>query len=511
MPFLAFAAWLAVFPEAFATERTVVVVNDVTDPSSLDPHREFDASSENIVNQIFDCLVRFSEEGAVLPALAESWKRIDEKTFEFRLRSGVRFHNGEVFDAEAVRFSLTRQLDPKRPAPNAGLLGMLEGAEVIDSRTVRIKTSRIDESLLIRLLMLVRILPPRYLKEVGDEGFARNPIGTGPFVFVRWEKGDRIELAANPDYRIPEPPKIERLVFRFLARDKQLGEFLAGGVDLLTDLSGLDTGRVSRNPRTRVVKAMEVSALTLMFNSRKEPFSDERVREAVLAAIDRKELIRYGAKGNAVALRGFTVPGEAGYDPRIESPAFDISRAKRLLREAGVKEGREIRIQSREEVKDFCRVLALQLREVGLLPTCYFVSQERQFVELALPKQKDPDAVWDGDLVLAHRVNPTLHVYFPYSIVLHSKSVFGLVQEPELDALLERMASSVDPSEQVKLASRLEEAVVRGSWVASVVQMIRPYGVSSRVRYKPFLSGMLDFRGIEVVGNQAASYRTTRR
>ncbi len=127
---------------ANAAARPVVVVNDVTDPVSLDPHREFDASSDNVVNQIFDGLVRLTADGKVAAALAVSWRRIDPLTMEFLLRRGVAFHDGEPFTADAVVFSVARQLDARSPAPNAGLLCPIVGAEAVGTGPFRFKAGR---------------------------------------------------------------------------------------------------------------------------------------------------------------------------------------------------------------------------------------------------------------------------------------------------------------------------------------------------------------------------------
>jgi peptide/nickel transport system substrate-binding protein len=487
------AALLLAAHTGAAEPRRLVVVNDVADPVSLDPHREFDASSDNVVNQLFDGLVRFSENGDIQPALAESWRRVDDQTLEFKLRPGVRFHNGEPCDAEAVRFSVARQMDPKSPAPNAALLGSLE-AVVVDPLTVRLKTKGTDAVLLNKLPMFVKVLPPKYLKEVGEEGFAKHPVGTGPFQFAEWKRGDRIELKRNPSYWLGGAPKVDELVFRFLPRDEQLKALLEGRVDLLTDLSGLDTLRVARNPGTKVLKFKDLYALTLLFNTRKKPFADARLRRAVVHAINKRDLIQYGAKGNGEALSGLTMPGEFGHNPDLPGYAFDRAAARRLLREAGLPTGFALRLQSREEDKDFAKIIASQLEEVGIAVDSYLVSQQRQFDELVRPKLAGGDHVWDGDIALVHYVDPTVHSYFPHSILVYSKGPYSMVKEAAFDELFLTMTSTIDLKEQERLARELEALDFRECWSLSLLQLVRPYGARARVDYKPFLTGMLDFR-----------------
>lgn len=477
--------------------RILTVVNDVAEPVSLDPHRQFDASSENIINQIFDGLVRFSEDGRIEPALAESWRRVDERTMEFKLRPGVRFHNGEPFDAEAVRFSLARQLDPKNPAPNAALLGSVE-VEVVDELTVRLRTQVPDGVLLNKLPLFVRIVPPRHIRAKGDRAFAERPIGTGPFMFERRVPKERIELKANPSYWMPGAPRVGGVTFVFLPLAEQLKALISGRVDMVTDLSGLDTMAVAKNPATRVLKAKNFYAVSLLFNTRKKPFSDARARRAVVHALDRTALIRYGAKGNAVPLKGLTMDGEFGHNPKVVGYPHDLARAKALLAEAGFGQGLKIKVQVREEIGNFGKIIAAQLAKAGIEADAYVVSQQRQFEELAYPKIKPGVPPWDGDIAVAHYVDPMVHSYFPYSIILYSKSPYSLVDEPAFDEIFLRMSSSLDPAEQQRLGQEAEELVSKECWSVSLLQFLRPYGLRRGVRYAPHVTGMLDFRTVEM-------------
>lgn len=472
----------------------LVVVNDVTDPVSLDPHREFDASSDNIVNQIFDGLVRLSPRGDIEPALAESWSRLDDLTVEFRLRRGVRFHDGEPLTAEAVRFSFLRQTDPARPAPNAGLIAELAEVQVVDEWTVRLKTHKPDGLLLNKLPMFFKILPPAYLKQVGESGFAAKPVGTGPYRFVRWEKGREIELEAAPGYWMAGRPSIRRLIFRFVPTARQVDALISGEVDMLTDLSGLDTLRVARAPGNRVMKAEGIYAVSLIPNSRKPPFADLRARRALAHLINPDELIRYAAKGNGRRLSGFTVPGQFGHHPAIAGYELDKSRAAKLLREAGLKPGATIKVLVREEIRSFGLVLVSQLKRGGLDAKLETASQEQIYQSVVRPNLDPSLPPWDGDILMTHFVDPTAHAYFPYMIFVHSKGPYSLVSDPRFDALFGEMSLSLSPDRQKELCFQLDEMVFEQALAFSPVQMIRPLGIKKNLRYEPYIAGMLDFR-----------------
>ena len=480
---------------AAAKEGFLSVVADVADPVSLDPHREFDASSDNVVNQLFDGLLRLSAEGEVEPALAVAWRRIDDRTLELDLREGVTFHDGEPFTAEAVRFSLRRQLDPAKPAPNAGLLAGLLDVEVVGPLRVRLKTAGPDGVLLNKLPMFVKVLPPKYFERVGEGGFAEHPVGTGPFAFVSWERGRSIELEANPKYW-GGAPKVGRLSFVFLPRERQLPALLEGRVDMLTDLSGLDTLAVARDPELRVVKAKGFYTVSFLFNTLRGPFADARVRRAAAHAINTRDLIRYGGKGNGEPLAQLTIPGEFGFSPAVAPYPYDPETARRLLREAGYPKGLKVRVLARAEVSNYAKVMAGQLRAVGIDTAIEVGSQETVFQKLVVPNLDPKAAPFDGDLVITHYVDPTAHVYFPYSILVHSKGPYSLVRSPEFDGIFDEMVRTLEPEAQRALCAKLAEVVHRDALALSFVQVVRPLGLRRDVRYEPQITGMLEFRGV---------------
>lgn len=485
---------LAIPAAAAGASDRLVVINDVTDPVSLDPHREFDASSDNVVNQIFDGLVRLSPQGQIEPALAESWVRIDDLTVEFRLRAGVSFHDGEPFTAEAVRFSFLRQTDPTQPAPNASLMSSLVEVQVLNDRVVRLKTSTPDGLLLNKLPMFFKILPPAYLKRVGDRGFAEKPVGTGPYRFVRWERGRQIELEANPNYWMPGRPAVPSLIFRFIPTARQLDALLAGEADMLTDLSGLETIRVARTRENRVMKTESIYAVSLIPNSRRPPFSDVRARRALAHLMDADELIRYAAKGNGRRLAGFTVPGQFGHHPAVSGYEHDKHRAARLLREAGLKPGVRIKVLVREEIRSFGLVLVTQLKRGGIDAELETASQEQIYQKIVRPNLDPSLPAWNGDILITHYVDPTAHAYFPYMIFVHSKGPYSLARDAEFDALFEEMTRTVPADRQKELCFRLEEMVLDKALAISPVQVIRPFGIKKNLRYEPYVAGMLDFR-----------------
>src|SRR3989344_5745585 len=170
------------FPLRLQASR-LVVCDDVMPPLTLDPHKEFAEKNHILLQQIYEGLVRFDAEGRIEPALAVSWTRIDALRMRFKLREGVRFHNGDPFTANSVRFTVERYLDPKTGFPALGFISSLDRAEVVDELTVDLITHYPDGLLLNRLAGFILIVPEEHVRKAGDTALNDAPVGTGPFVF----------------------------------------------------------------------------------------------------------------------------------------------------------------------------------------------------------------------------------------------------------------------------------------------------------------------------------------
>ncbi|TPW19266.1 MAG: hypothetical protein FD126_2856 [Elusimicrobia bacterium] len=223
------------------------------------------------------------------------------------------------------------------------------------------------------------------------------------------------------------------------------------------------------------------------------PFADPRLRQAAAHAVDARDLIRYGGMGNADALGTLTIPGEACYDPGPGPYAHDLSASRRLL---GAGKRVKIRVLVRAEVSSFAKVLLHQLKEAGFDAEVEFGSQETVFRKVVRPNLDPSAPAFDGDLVITHYVDPTAHVYFPYSILVHSKGPYSLVRDPEFDALFETMIRTLEPGHQQALCRDLAALVHRKCLALSALQVIRPVASRRGLRYEPQVTGMLEFRDV---------------
>lgn len=467
---------------ARAEPGTLRVCDDVAAPLTLDPLREFSEKNHTIVQQIFDGLVRFDPDGRIEPALAVSWTRLDPLTTEFKLRPGVKFHDGEPFDAEAVRYSLERFSDPKGGFPGAGFLNSIEKVDVSDPLMVRVKTKFPDGILLHRLAGLVSVVPPRYIAEKGEDYFASHPIGTGAFRFIGLD-GSRLELRANSPYW-RGAPGYATLVFEFLPVSMQVERLRRGNVDVVTELPGTDTLKIMRGGKARVVKKESYYTAGSSINVSSGPLSDVRVRRALNYAIDREALVRYDLLGNGRPLATLTMDGEIGHDSRLRPYPYDPRLARELLREAGYPSGLRFAGVVKAQGQRTMQVIASQWRKVG--------------VELTTTLTTDATVIQDirsrpWDLTFGNCSDPMSHSFFVQSIFLSSLSPFSITRDRKYDELLGRMVAALDPVEQQKRGEELDDYVYDQALSFFTYKRIRTYGVRRGVVFVPSVTGMPRF------------------
>lgn len=480
---LALAAILAVGVAA-ATEpkargRRLRVCDDVVPPLTLDPAKEFSEKNHTIVQQIFEGLVRFDPEGRIEPALAVSWTRIDPLTVEFKLRENVRFHNGEPFDAESVRISIERLMDPKR-FPAAGFLSSIERVESAGSSRVRIKTKFPDGLLLHRLAGFVTIVPPKYLSERGEERLAVQPIGTGPFRFVRAEPG-RIVLAANPEHWAKRVQRFDVLEFLFLPVEGQVDGLLDGEVDIVTELPGTQTLRVMRSRHAMIVKKESFYTPASSWNCKSGPLADVRVRRAINLAVNREQLVRYDLLGNGRPLATLTMPGELGHASDLRPYPFDFAEARRLLKEAGHEKGFSLKALVKVQGMRTFKIIERQIARLGIRVDITPTTDGAAMADM----QK---ASWDW--IFAGCPDPLSHSFFVQFIFLSSLSPFSVTKDARYDELLASMVAALDPGEQERRGREIDHYMYDQALSLFTYQRIKTYGVRQGVHFTPSITGM---------------------
>ncbi|WP_371077102.1 MULTISPECIES: ABC transporter substrate-binding protein [unclassified Sinorhizobium] len=360
---------------AFAAGK--LVVSSPQDPGSWDPIDTFLVNWASVATNIFDGLTYRGPDLKLVPGLATSWEELDQgKRIRFKLREGVKFHNGEPFDAAAVKFSFDRLLGPEgAKGPQQSNYNTIASVEVIDDKTVDFHLKAPDPVLLTKLASYgAMIVPPKYIQEKGDDYFNAHPVGTGPFKFVSYEPKVNIQLAANSDYW-GGAPKLSELEYRFIAEPATaIAELQAGRVDLVIPPT-IPIGMIPTiqgDSKLEVVTSPGPTVYALRFNTRDGITKDPRVRKALILGVDRDAIINSVLAGQASPIASFQGKLSFGYDPAMKPLPYDPEQAKALLKEAGVAPGAEVQIDLRGNEATFIEVaqaIAAYLQVIGINAT----------------------------------------------------------------------------------------------------------------------------------------------
>lgn len=483
---LAALAGLSARPVAAApSARTLIVCDDVEDAPSLNPYQIFSEKTLTILQQTLEGLVRFSAGGEIEPALAVSWERLDDLRTRFHLRKGVVFHNGEPFDARSVKFSLEAYVAPETHYPGYGFVETITEVRLVDDLTVDVVTNRPDGLLLNRLAAWAHIVPRKYYQEVGAEGFARHPVGTGPFEFASWERGQRIVFSANRRYWMEGFPRVAGLEFVFLPSDRQVEALLEGKIDLLLHLPGTRTMEVQSSTSAYVLKKPTFYTVVGNFNLSRKSLSNKDVRKALNMALDRKALVRYDLLGNGVPVASVTLPGEFGHNAALKPYSYDPTAAKRLLSAAGYPDGLTLKLLLKVNSLRAGKIITKQWEAIGVRTEITLMTDAKIF-ELMKDKSR-----WD--MMIADCPDPMYHSFFIMSIFLGSRSPFSLSPAPGFDERIEKVVSALDPVQQRAEAEGLD-AYIHSEYLAIPTYLRnRTYGLRDGTVFTPYTSGMPHF------------------
>ncbi|MNJ30407.1 putative D,D-dipeptide-binding periplasmic protein DdpA precursor [compost metagenome] len=339
-----------------------------TDIESFDPHNNNNTASEAVIVNVFDYLLKNDSEQNKVPGLATSWEQVNETTWQFKLREGVAFHNGDPFTAEDVKFTIERVAKDGALKQNSYFKNIVE-VNIVDEHTVDIVTSEPDPLLLNRLSKMgAGILPSKYIQDNGIEAFLKDPVGTGPYKFSKWIKDDRVELVKNENYYEGQP-KWDQVVFRVIPEaSTRVSELLAGGIDVASGIPSTDIDRIQNADNKQIVKAPTQRVLQLILRHTEGIVtSDPKVREAIELAIDKQGIVDSIAGGAGIVTRTSVTPGNFGADPTLyKQSLYDQERAKELLKEAGYADvGPELTISVSSQYKEQSEVVAAMLEQVG--------------------------------------------------------------------------------------------------------------------------------------------------
>lgn len=458
-----------------------LVVAQGTDPVALDVTQHREVPTYNVTMNIFDGLLHKRPDGSFEGGLATSWRRLDDTTWELDLRRGVRFHNGEPFTAEAVRFTLERIVNPDyRSARRTGYL-FVQDLEVVDDFRVRLRTTRpypLTEALLAEL----QIVPPRYYAQVGPDGFNRHPIGTGPYRFVRWVKDTVVELEANPEYW-RGAPAFGRLEFRPIPNPvTRVASLIAGEADVIVNVPPPLIAQVDASTTARVKVVDGARVIYVGLNTKLDsPLKDRRVRQALNYAVDVPSIVKGVLQGLGTPTSTLLTAVDFGFSPDVQPYPYDPARARQLLAEAGYPNGFETTLQtpSGRYLNDLqvAQAIAAQLEAVGVKVKI----EVREFGAY----NRDLFSGNAGPMFLLGWGNPVFDADYIFYPLLRTGELLSYFSHEGIDRLLDVGHGAVDREVRRRAYREVVPLIHQEAPVIFLYKQRDAYGVSRRVEWEP--------------------------
>ena len=347
-------------------QQTTLSLGMVLEPPNLDPTAGAAAAIDEVVYaNVFEGLTRFAPDGAIVPALAESWTVSDDGlTWTFTLHDGVTFHDGTTFEAEDVKFSLDRARAEDSTNAQKALFAGIDSVEAVDARTVRITLKAPNGNFPFNLAWGDAVI----VAPESADGNATNPVGTGPFRFANWVQGDRVELVRNDAYW-GAAPALTQATFRFINDpNAAFAAMMAGDVQAFPNFPAPETlAQFQADPRFSVIVGSTEGETILAMNNTAAPLNDVKVRQAIAHAIDRQAIIDGAMFGYGTPIGTHFAPHNPDYVDLTAQSAYDPEKSRALLAEAGVT-GLTLRLALPPPTyaRRGGEIIAAQLREVGI-------------------------------------------------------------------------------------------------------------------------------------------------
>lgn len=449
-------------------------------------------------------LVDLDRDGNIVPCLATSWRWVDDRTLEFNLRQGVRFHNGEMLNAGVVRLNWGHYSKLKSPVtPNFLRLQTGTRLEVVDDYTLRFTFPEPDGIALPRLRFFHLIAPEYFTLHDFSElkwGLPREagPWGTGPFRLVEGnldvlKPSDRIVLEAYEQYWDPRYPKVKTIVFEqslASSRDEavRLCRDTEGQVDIVSFIRPIDTLRISESPFAKIVKSRDFTQTHSAINQRKadSKWRDIRLRQALNFALDREELLQYGAKGNAYNLGGHIPPGARGHNPDLKPFHCDPAKARSLIVQAGYPDGFEMKMIAPEASGLEATVMKRMYERVGFKVNLE-VSPFHVWLRKIWPLTEQVILEQDWDVSVCYNNDffghsGLSHLIWPF---LDGSGMRWIELDPLYETMWKDMAATVDGNAQDRKIQQIEQYIHDQTYVVFIYSPLTLYAVNKEVDFVP--------------------------
>lgn len=363
--------------------QTELVVAQSADAVTMDPQLQGNMPSMNILINLFDTLVMRDADGTIQPGLATEWELLDDTTWQFKIREGVKFHNGEDLTADDVQFSLMRLINPDTKSPITELK-YLTDVEIVDDYTVKLKTSAPDPILPNKMVLFGGvIIPADYYRDNTPEFVAEHPVGTGPYKFVSWARDSQVVMEANETYW-RGAPAYKKLTFKTIPNwSDMLAAVQVGEVDLIAGVNS-DLAMVAKNdPSLDVMSTDWIRTFYVNIDTAAKPLDSKEVRQALNYAVDKEAIIETVLNGSARQVSTLIPRENFGYDETKQAYGYDPQKAKQLLAEAGYPDGFEITFDAVSTDLSVIQAICGYLEAVGIKINMNVVEPATQTANIA--------------------------------------------------------------------------------------------------------------------------------
>jgi peptide/nickel transport system substrate-binding protein len=456
---------------AWSAEITIAVSSE---PTTLDPQLVDDGSERAVNDNIYETLMARTPKGELIPGLAESAPaQSGESAWRFKLRPGIKFTNGELFNADAVIFSVKRIVDPKYGSKQISYFAAITDAKKVDDLTVDIITEGSDPILPARMYWM-KMVPPG---AASRPDFIQNPVGTGPYKFVRWTRGSSIQLARNDGYWA-SAPSIDAVNYRFIGESgTRLAGLMAGEFDIISNLLPEFTERA---PKASVVLGLEQPIMILSAVS--GVTQDERVRQALNYAID-KDALAVGLFGTyaSVSQGQLLAPSYFGFDTQTKAYPYDLAKAKALIKEAGAL-GKTLSVVGPAgrwlKDRELVEAVAQMWTEAGLKVDVK-IFEFSEYLKRLFDRNARPDAVFVSNSNELMDADRPLSAYYSLSGPGSSNNDAGM--KADIDAA----RIETDGAKRAALYHKIVSHARDKAYFAWLVVLSDLYGTSTRLVWTP--------------------------
>jgi peptide/nickel transport system substrate-binding protein len=468
-----------------------ITIAQPAEATTMDPGRSTQVLTVNYFYNLYDALTRWDASLKLGPALATSWKSVNETTWEFTLRPNVRFHDGAPLTAEDVKATIERNLVPGRTVVQPGF-ATIDAVQVVNPSTVRIVTKKPDPLIPVRMAQMgAQILPARFTTEAGAKDLARKPVGTGAYRFVEWVKDERLVMEANRDWWGWEgkPPAVERVIWRPIPEDfPRIVALDKGEADIITNVPPDQVKAIEGGRLTRVVATPATRTVTFWINATQPPTSDKRVRHAMHYALDVSAIIKNLYAGQGKPFSGGLADTDFGYNPALKPYPYDPAKARQLLAEAGYAGGIDLTLYAGMGTmvndKHLVESIADTWGKVG-------IRAKIQMMEMgARQRMNNERTVPPGGLLLVNPQSTLLDADGSLWRLFHPNGFGGkywVGSQPgqRFHDLMEQARYTLDPKKRKELYAEATQIIHDEKPWLELFQEIVVYGTAKRVSFRP--------------------------